>query len=608
MRSMKRRSKFVVGAVSLAMTVTACGSSGGGTSNNAASSNSGSGSLPNQHYNLNNSGTVVKGGVLTMLGVGDVDYMDPNVSYYSGGYLALRMWARSLYTYPATQGKTTTLVPDLATAMPAITNGGKTYSITLRKGAMWNTSPPRQVTAADVARGIQRTCNPAQPFGGEPDFSSLIEGYSSFCDGFGKVAPQAPAMKAYMDANQISGVTVSPSDPLTLQINLTKATSYFTNILGLNAFDAAPVEFEDYVPGGNDLAQHTLSDGPYQIASYAPARSIDLTRNPAWNASSDPVRKAYVNEIKVSETGDQQAIQQQILTNTPAADMGWDSFTPANDIPGLLSTGDKRLSLQSEFSTNPYVIFNTQSPNNTGALAKVQVRQALEYAINRTNLIQDFGGPSVNPAVTQILPAGTGGSSPSYNMYPSDPAKAKQLLAAAGFPNGLTLKFLYRPASANSAKGFQTIQADLAKIGITVTGVGVPNADFYTKYLQVPTTAKSGVWDLSLAGWSPDWYGESAASFFSPLFDGRVLPPTSSNFGLFNDPTVNADIDKALAAPTPAQADPLWHQADVDTMKAAAIFPITDPNQAVVAGSQVHNVVFMAVYQQFDPTNVWLNP
>ena len=609
MRSVRRRSKVMVGAVSLALVVTACGSSGGGSSNNNASSSSGSGaSLPNQHYNLNNSGTPVKGGVLTMLGAGDVDYMDPNVSYYSGGYLALRMFARSLYTYPATQGKTTTLVPDMATAMPALSNGDKTYSITLRKGIMWNTSPARQVTADDVIRGIKRTCNPAQPFGGEPDFSSIIVGYSTFCDGFGKVQPQVPDMKAYMDSNQISGVTVSPSDPLTLQINLTKPTSYFTNTLALNAFDAAPVEFENYVPAGNDLAQHTLSDGPYQIASYVPARSIDLVRNKAWDASTDPIRKAYVNEIKVSETGNQQAIQQQILTNTSAADMGWDSFTPANDIPQLLATNDKRLSLQSTFSTNPYVIFNTQSPNDTGALGKLQVRQALEYAINRNNLIQDFGGPKVDPPVTQILPPGTSGSSPSYDMYPNDPAKAKQLLAAAGYPNGLTLKFLYRPASANSAKGFQTIQADLAKIGITVTGVGAPNADFYTKYLQVPSTAKSGVWDLSLAGWSPDWYGDSAASFFSPLFDGRVLPPTSSNFGLFNDPTVNADIDKALGAATTAQAAPLWHQADVDTMKGAAIFPITDPNQPIVAGSQVHNTVFMAVYQQFDPTNVWLNP
>src|SRR5258705_234817 len=60
-------------------------------------------------------GAPATGGTLNMLGTGDVDYMDPNISYYSVGYLNLRMWSRQLFTYPAEQGKTTTPVADLAT-------------------------------------------------------------------------------------------------------------------------------------------------------------------------------------------------------------------------------------------------------------------------------------------------------------------------------------------------------------------------------------------------------------------------------------------------------------------------------------------------------------
>lgn len=608
MRSTRRRRLLVGGFVSLALVATACGSGGTTTSSPTKSgSSTGAGALPNQRYAANSSGTPVVGGTLTMLGTGDVDYMDPNVSYYSVGYLGLRMWSRSLYTYPAVQGKTTTNVPDLATAFPVVSNGGLTYSITIRTGAMWNTSPPRQVTAADAVLGVKRTCNPVQPFGGEPDFSSLIAGYASFCAGFAKAPATVAGIKSYIDANQISGVSVSPSNPLTVVFTLTKPTSYFENQLALPAFNPAPVEFLNYLPASNDLAQHTISDGPYEIQSYNPTRTINFVRNPAWQASTDPVRKAYVNAIDVNETGQSNTIQQQILTNTPQADMEWDSYTPAPDIPQLVASNNPTLSLESEFSSNPYVLFNTVSPNNSGALGKVQVRQALEYALNRTNLIQNAGGPLVSPPLTQILPPGISGASPSYDLYPHDVAKAKAMLTAAGYPNGLSLKFLYRPASASSASDFQTVQNDLKAVGITVTGVGVPNADFYTKYLEVPTVAQKGVWDLSLAGWSPDWYGDAAASFFSPLFDGRVLPPTSSNFGLFNDPTVNADIDRALAATTTAAAAPLWHQADVDTMKAAAIFPITDPNQAEIHGTQVHNAIYMAVYEQSDPTNVWLS-
>ena len=607
----------------LALLAVGCGSSGGSkgtatgpnsTSGGGNTSSAGSpgqlatvDGIPNQIFSPNSGGTPKVGGTLTMLGTGDVDFMDPNISYYSIGYLGLRMWSRFLYTYPATPGKTTTVEPDLATAMPTITDGGLKYAVTIRKGAMWDTTPPRQVTAADVVLGVKRSCNPTQPFGGQPDFSDILAGYSAFCNAFGSVsATSAAAQKAFIDSHNISGVSVDPTNPETVDFTLTKPASYFTDILALPPFAPAPVEYLQYLPGSNELAQHTISDGPYYVASYNPAKSIIFKRNPAWQASTDPIRKAYVNEIDVTETGNQQAIQQQISTNTPQADMEWDSFVPSSAIPGLITSHNPNFNLQSEYSSNPYIIFNTQDPNDGGALQKTAVRQALEYAINRNHLIQDINGPQVSPPLTQILPSGISGSSPSYNLYPYDPNKAKQMLQAAGVSH-LTLKFLYRPASQASAKMFQTVQADLQQIGITVTGVGVPNADFYTKYLEVPSKAKSGVWDVSLAGWSPDWYGDAAKSFFEPLFDGRIMPPTSSNFGLFNDPKVNSLIDQALGATSTSAAAPLWHQADVQVMKDAAIFPITDPNLGLMRGSQVHNAIYVPLLEQIDPTNVWLS-
>ena len=51
-------------------------------------------------------------------------------------------------------------------------------------------------------------------------------------------------------------------------------------------------------------------------------------RNPAWKASSDPIRKAYVDKIVVSETGNQTSVQQQLQTNTAAASMEFDAFPP----------------------------------------------------------------------------------------------------------------------------------------------------------------------------------------------------------------------------------------------------------------------------------------
>ncbi len=555
----------------------------------------------------------VKGGTLNMLGTGDVDYMDPNVSYYTTGYLALRMFSRQLLTYPAIQGQTTTVMPDLATAVPTVANGGisadgLTYKLTIRQGAMWNSNPPRQVTAADAVRGLMRTCNPVQPFGGLPDFEKLIVGFESFCTAFANVAHTTTAIKAFMDTHTVAGATVDPSDPQTVVFKLTQPATYFPDQLAMPAFSPAPVEFLNYLPASNALAQNTLSDGPYEIQSYDATKSIVYVRNPAWNASSDPIRKAYVDKIVVSETGNQTQIQQELETNSPAADMGWDAPTPTADIPALLASKDTKLTLGQTFGTDPYVLFNTISPNNNGALKNPAVRQAVEYAISRANLVQDDGGPQVAPPLTHILPAGILGSN-QYDPYPYNLQTAQQKLSAA-LPAGakLHLIVLYQSSLDFEVKMFQTLQADLGKAGINVTGVGVPSADFYAKYLEVPHDAQSGVWDLALAQWFPDWYGNAALSFFNPLFSGAFsYPPSGSNFGFYNDPTTNSLIQQASTATSISQAETLWAQADQQVMSDAAIFPITSPTQPVYHATEVHNAVFVPNILQYDPTNVWLS-
>lgn len=595
---MHRRSRRLLGlaavGVTITMTVAACGGSNNKPAGNASSN-------PQQ---------AVRGGTLNMLGSGDVDYMDPNISYYSIGYLGLRMWSRQLFTYPATPGKTTTPVPDLATAIPTTQNGGissdhKTYTITIRQGAQWNTSPARQVTAQDVVRGVKRICNPYQPFGGTPDFESLIVGFQNFCTAEEKLPQKATAVADYINKTSLPGV-VAKNDR-TVVFHLTQPANYFIDMLTMPAFSPAPAEFLKYLPASKELAQHTLSDGPYQVSSYQPTKQIVFTRNPAWKASSDPVRKAYVNKIVINETVSQDSTQQQLQTGTASADMEFDNFPPPSQLPALLSSKDPNLNLGPTASTNPYVVFNMDSPNNGGALKNVKVRQALEYAMNRANMVRVLGGPAVNDPLSHVLPSNIVGSQ-KFDLYPNNPSKAKQLLSASGVPKGMTMKVLYRPASEGSSKVFQVVQQDLSAIGIKVVGLTSPNQDFYTKYLEVPSVAKRGVWDMAVAGWGADWYGNAALSFFAPLFSGQpAFPPNGSNFGFYTDAKTNSLIRQASTAPTTGKAAALWAQADRRVMEQAPFFPITSPKQANYHASQVHNAVYVPAIQNFDPTNVWLS-
>ncbi|MET9315604.1 ABC transporter substrate-binding protein [Kribbella sp. NPDC003505] len=591
----RRRLAAVSLAAAASLIALAACSNGGGTA-----SGSGGGSA----------GTAVTGGTLNMLGAGDVDYMDPNVSYYSVGYLNLRMWSRQLFTYPADPGSDNTKpVADLATDIPTAANGGisadgKTYTIKIRPGAKWNTTPARQVTAADMVLGVKRTANPVQPFGGIPDFANLIVGYKAFADGFAKAPKTVEGIKNYIDKTPLPGVFAK--DQTTVEFHLTQPATYFVDMLTLPAFSPAPVESLKYLPASTDLGNNFPSDGPYKVDKWVPTKSISYSRNSAWDAASDPVRKAYVDKIEVNETVSQDSIQQQLQTGTPAADLEFDVGPPPSQLPALIAKKDPNLNLGMTASSNPYVIFNTASPNNNKALANVKVRQALSYAINRDHILQVIGGPTINPPLTHVLPDNIVGSK-QIDPYPYNVDKAKQLLQEAGYPH-LTLKFLYRNASEGSSKAFQTVQQDLSKAGVTVTGVPSPNADFYVKYLQVPTVARRGVWDVSLAGWGADWYGNAALSFFNPLFSGEPsYPPIGSNFGLYNSATTNGLIEQAAKATSQDQAAGLWAKADAQVMADAPFYPLTNPKNANYHAAQVHNAVYVPAMQMFDPTNVWLD-
>ncbi len=414
-----------------------------------------------------------------MVGISDVDYMDYDVGYYTTDYQVSRLTVRQLYSWPATPGHNTIASPDLATALPVVSDNGLKQTVTVRSGVMWNTSPARAVTAADVVRGIKRACNPSPvSFGGMADFEATIEGLSAFCAGYPeKSATDAAVMKQYIESHNVSGITTSGN---TITFTLTKPAPWLVGAMTLAPFSAVPIEAEDALPGTPGVYNHMYSDGPYQQVSYTPKKEIKFTRNPVWQASSDPLRKAYVNAINVDETGNQTTIFQQMPTGSPSLGMSFDALTPPADTPNLLNeikSGGHNVNLGATFSSNPYLVFNTVSPNNGTALSKVDVRQALSYGIQRSQLQKVLGGTIVNPPLTHILPTGIDGSQgvpAGYNPYPYDQAKAKSMLSAAGYTasHPLQIKFLYRSDSQGSTSIFNNVSSQLNALGsVKVTGV-----------------------------------------------------------------------------------------------------------------------------------------
>jgi peptide/nickel transport system substrate-binding protein len=189
-------------------------------------------------------------------------------------------------------------VPDIATKVPTtsnggITNGEKTYTFHLKSGVDWNTSPPRQVTAADFVREFKAFCNPVSPVGNPLYYTATIAGLQKYCSAENAYfankshAPSAANIANFQNTHTISGITAV--NPSTLKFTLMAPSGR----LHLHAGDAVqlgpPGRVRQVRAEQPQLDQHTISDGPYQITSYVPSRSITMMRR-TRPGSSPPTR------------------------------------------------------------------------------------------------------------------------------------------------------------------------------------------------------------------------------------------------------------------------------------------------------------------------------
>ncbi len=565
--------------------------------------------------NSTDSGPTQKGGTLRLAGPEEIGNLDPATGYGPADLDMQHAINRNLFGYPTTKDEQAAInvAPDIATELPTKDNGGisadgKTYTIKMKNGVKWHApGGDREVVAADVVLGVKRMCNPklGSPVVGY--YTDTIEGLADYCTQFAKVQPTVAAMKEFMGSHDIAGV--SASDAKTVVFKLTQPASDFLSILALGSFAAPqPAEYLEYLPDSPEMRTHTVSDGPYLISKYVQGQSFTLERNPAWDASTDPLRKAYVDRIEIKAGQDDSAISQQIKAGT--VDMQWgDAVTPSSEIAGLQATKDDRLVIAGAGTLLPYLTFNYLSPNNGNALTKLKVRQALNYAVNKAAIVQVLGGPSVAKVTGQILPPEIVGYQKidPYNTPDDkgDPAKAKQLLAEAGYPNGLTLKMLYR--NDGSYPNISTVlQQDLAKAGIKLEMRSMSRNTFYQNYLQNPDATKRGEWDIAPVGWSPDYLGNAARGFFIPLLDGRKYAKGSPNYGDYNNDQLNSVIDQALATTDPKEAATVWAQADKIASEDAAWVPIARTQVATLHSSRVKNFVFVPGWHNGDMTNVSL--
>ncbi len=575
-------------------------------------------------------GKPVHGGTLKIVAASGPDHIDTVPAYYTADYILERGYARQLLTYPTVPDPTLTSagwtkdvtpVPDIATKVPTtsnggITNGDKTYTFHLKSGVDWNTSPPRQVTAADFVREFKAFCNPVSPVGNPLYYTATIAGLQKYCTAESAYfankshAPSAANIANFQNTHTISGITAV--NPSTLKFTLMAPASDFIYMLAMPFSSARPAEYDKYVPNSLQLDQHTISDGPYQITSYVPSRSITMMKNPAWKQSTDPSRHQYVNQVQVT-MGVSDAQTQFNDMKAGQYDLVLDTGIVPSEIPTLESTHDPKFKAWPGSNTLPYMVFNLRSPNNGGAMGKLAVRQAIEYGVNKVAVQKVVGGPTVATILNTAIPPGNVGYQ-NYNLYPStnnqgDPSKCKSMLAKAGYKNGLTVSYLYANDSINKAE-FEAIAASLKPCGVNLVGKPESGSTFFVDLGNAPANAKPGVWDMGQAGWFPDWFGNNGRTVISPLFQTNCVLNTS-NYGCYSSSKLDSLIKQAEASTSVSQTANLWGQADRNVMSNAVIVPLLSQQLLMYSSTNVQQAGTSAIVYQPnvggpDITNVWL--
>ena len=207
-----------------------------------------------------------------------------------------------------------------------------------------------------------------------------------------------------------------------------------------------------------------------------------------------------------------------------------------------------------------------------------------------------YGGTTLNPILNGAIAPGNIGYT-TYNDYPSpnnsgDPAKCKRCSPQAGYPHGFKIIDVYRNAG-NHPAVFTSIQSSLKACGITSVGAPQEQGPYYA---FIENAANANQWDISEAGWVPDWLGNNGRANVVPLFQTNCVNPTT-NYGCYSNPTTDSDIKAALAAPSESAAAPVGqgrpagHEGRGDR---AAHYP----GRGAVRRLRLHNLIYSPLAEQ----------
>jgi peptide/nickel transport system substrate-binding protein len=288
------------------------------------------------------------------------------------------------------------------------------------------------------------------------------------------------------------------------------------------------------IPKGADTNVYKtkpIGAGPYKVVEYRPDDRIELEAFDQWHGGAPKIKHITVRIIPDATT--------RILEMRRGTVNFEVNQIPFENVAEFEKNPDFKV-VRTPGSVYQYLAFNMKDP----ALAKPLVRQAIAHAIDRGRIIRDIQRGYAHPTDT-MLAEGHWARATNLPDYEYNPAKAKQLLAQAGYPNGLNLVFkTSTDAEANSRA--QVMQQMMKEAGINVQIQSNEMSTFFADIgkgnFQLYSLSRNGIAD-------PD--------FYYVIFYSKNTPPDGQNRGFYANPHLDdlmlqgrSTFDRAKRKPT----------------------------------------------------------
>ncbi|NEJ92227.1 ABC transporter substrate-binding protein (plasmid) [Rhizobium ruizarguesonis] len=484
--------------------------------------------------------TPKQGGDIVVTYKDDITTLDPAIGYDWVNWSMIKsLYSRLMDYAPGTPNP----VPSLAESF-TVSPDGLIYTFKLHKGVKFSNG--REVVASDVKYSIERAVDPKTQ-GPGAGFFGAIKGFEDETGG---------------KTTTLSGIE-TPDDS-TVIFNLSRPDATFLHVLAINFASVVPKEAVE--AAGGDFGKKPVGSGTFILKDWTIGQQLVFERNKDYFVKGVP----YIDSFKV-EVG-QEPLVALLRLQKGEVDIAGDGIPPAKFLEIKNSADGAQMIVDGEQLHTGYITLNTK----VKPFDNVKVRQALNMAINKDRITRILNGRAT-PA-NQPLPPLMPGYDKAFTGYAYDVAKAKALLAEAGYPDGFET-VLYSTNTDPQPRIAQAIQQDLAAVGVKAEVRALAQANVIS---AGGTEGEAPmIWSGGMA-WIADFPDPS--NFYGPILGCAGAVPGGWNWSWY----CNADLDKrAVAADSmsdPAKAaerTAAWGKVFTDIMADAPWIPVINERRVV---------------------------